>query len=382
MDRIQSINPNRIQWCCADRGISPQELASEVGVSETTLDKVLGDDGGLTYNQLRKIAGYFNRGVLFFLESGPIADAQVYSPQFRTIANQKPELAPKLKALIERVEKQREVYLSLREDLGEADQLRFVAPDLPKGDIKLAADITRQWLGLAEKNDFVSYREAIEAKQILVFQSNGYNGPWQIPKESPICGFTLYDAICPVIVVKKMAYGSRQVFTLIHELGHILLHRSSYIDDEADLISYQGTERESNSFAGLVLVPQRFLDNIDDRARPDLVSQYDAWLKQYRDAWGVSGEVILRRLLDTGRLSQREYDVYREWRLKQVRSENTRGSRKYRYREPKNIFGEPFVQTVFDALHARHISLAKASTYLDNLRIADVHRLEGLYAGL
>jgi hypothetical protein len=46
------------------------------------------------------------------------------------------------------------------------------------------------------------------------------------------------------------------------------------------------------------------------------------------------------------------------------------------------MFGEPFVRTVLDALSAKHISLAKASTYLDNLKIKDVHQLEGAYANL
>jgi hypothetical protein len=53
----------------------------------------------------------------------------------------------------------------------------------------------------------------------------------------------------------------------------------------------------------------------------------------------------------------------------------------YRHREPKHVFGDMFVRTVLDALSARHITLAKASDYLDRLRIDDLHRLEQHYAG-
>ena len=56
----------------------------------------------------------------------------MHTPQFRTLANQKPELSAKLKALIERVEKQREVYLSLREDLDDTDRPWFSPPDLSR----------------------------------------------------------------------------------------------------------------------------------------------------------------------------------------------------------------------------------------------------------
>ncbi len=123
MERIHSINPERIAWCCADHGITTSDLASEIGIAATSMERMLAKEGGLTFNQLRKIADYFGRGVLFFIETGAVDETQVHTPQFRTLANQKPELSAKLKSLIERVEKQRTVYLSLREELEEWGQV-------------------------------------------------------------------------------------------------------------------------------------------------------------------------------------------------------------------------------------------------------------------
>jgi transcriptional regulator with XRE-family HTH domain len=203
MERIQSINPERIAWCCADHGITAHALASELGISVTSMDRVMSDESGITFNQLRNISEYFGRGVLFFLETTPVDEAQVHTPQFRTLANQKPELSTKLKALIERVEKQRAVYLSLREDMDDVDRTWFSPPEIPRQDPREAAQIARRWLGLGDINAFDSYRVALESQGILVFRSNGYNGKWQIAKENPILGFTLYDAACPVIVIKK-----------------------------------------------------------------------------------------------------------------------------------------------------------------------------------
>ncbi len=381
MERIQSINPERITWCCADYGIAPEDLAAELGIAPTSIERVLTGDGGITFNQLRKIAEHFGRGVLFFLESGPVNDAQVHSPQFRTLANQKPELTSSLKKLIERVEKQRAVYLSLREDLDDADRLQFTPPELTRKNPQEAARIVRKWLGLADENIFSTYREAIEAQGVLVFRSNGYNGKWQIPKQNPILGFALYDTGCPVIVIKKQSSDTQQSFTLMHELGHLLLHKTSSIDDDQDFQSHQGHERDANAFAGYLLVPDDFLAVIRDVARPHEASRYDDWLAPQRKAWGVSAEVILRRLLDAGRLTQSQYNAYRQWRAKMPVQEAD-GTRQYRYREPKHLFGDTFVRTVLDALNARHITLAKASTYLDSLKIKDLHQLESLYAGL
>jgi Zn-dependent peptidase ImmA (M78 family) len=168
----------------------------------------------------------------------------------------------------------------------------------------------------------------------------------------------------------------------MHELGHLLLHRTSSIDDEQDMQSHRGHERDANAFAGQVLVPDAFLTRIDDSDRPDEVDAYDAWLDRQRKAWGVSCEVILRRLLDSGRLSQRKYAAYREWRATLVFQAGESGSRAYRHREPKHIFGDTFVRTVLDALSGRYITLAKASSYLDGLKLNDLHQLERHYAGL
>jgi Zn-dependent peptidase ImmA (M78 family) len=383
MERIQSINPERIAWCCADRDITPGDLASALGIATASIDRVIAGEDGMTFNQLRKVADFFGRGMLFFLEPGPVDEAQAHTPQFRTLANQKPELSAKLKALIERVEKQRAVYLSLREDLDDTDRPSFNPPDFPRNEPREAAQITRRWLGLSDENSFDSYRAAVEARGVLVFRSNGYNGKWQIAKESPILGFTLYDPTCPVIVIKKLSWEPRQSFTLAHELGHLLIHKSSSIDDEQDLQSHQGQEREANAFAGHLLVPDAFLMSIRDTERPDDVSQYDGWLARPRNAWGVSGEVILRRLMDAGRLPQRQYDAYRHWRMQTaVTPEDDGGNRAYRHREPKHVFGDTFVRTVLDSLSARHITLARASTYLDSLKIKDLHQLERHYAGI
>jgi Zn-dependent peptidase ImmA (M78 family) len=381
MERIKSINPDRIKWCCADYDMTPTDLASELDISASSIERLIAGEDGITFNQLHKIAEYFGRGILFFLESGPVDEEKVHTPQFRTLADQKPQLTLSLKKLIERVEKQRAVYLSLLEDMDETERARFDPPSLPSNNPRDAARIARKWLKLNPENNFDSYRSAVEAQGILVFRSNGYSGKWQIPKDNPILGFTLYDPVCPVIVIKKQPWDPQQVFTLMHELGHLLLHKTSSIDDERDFQSPQGHEREANAFSGHLLVPDSFLASIRDEEQPKDVSQYDEWLGRQRKAWGVSCEVVLRRLLDAGRLPQSQYTAYRQWRARSPIPQTDSGNRAYRYREPKHVFGDAFVQTVLDALNSRNITLAKASSYLDSLKIKDLHQLGNFYAG-
>jgi Zn-dependent peptidase ImmA (M78 family) len=138
----------------------------------------------------------------------------------------------------------------------------------------------------------------------------------------------------------------------------------------------------ANTFAGHLLVPDAWLAQIDDGARPAAVELFDVWLAPYRQRWGVSGEVILRRLLDAGRLPQARYTAYRT-HLQGLTFDGDEGggNRAYRYREPRHIFGDKFVRTVLSALSSRRITATKASSYLDGLKLSDLRNLEQHVAG-
>lgn len=209
-----------------------------------------------------------------------------------------------------------------------------------------------------------------------MFRTNGYAGKWQIPKENPVLGFSLFDAAHPVIVVKKQTAESRQTFTLAHELGHILLHQENSIDDEDAIYSHQGREAEANNFAGYFLIPDEILDAIDDNARPDNITEYDVWLNKPQTTLGVSTEAILLRLLDAGRLSHGLYTAYRNWSSSQIFDKEGTGNRAFRYREPRHILDDRYVRVILDALEKNKISLTKASKYLDDAKLSDLRKLE------
>lgn len=381
MERID-FNHARIGWCCRESGISLRTLASETGVAEATLSKAAEGERGLSIAQLKRIADYFGRGVLFFMEEGEANPVTIHTAAFRSIANQKPTINNKLRNLIERAERQRDIYLDLVSDIENEDIARFAPPKISEN-VKEAAHATREWLCLKKHSTFEQYRTAVEAKGILVFRSNGYHGQWQIAKENPVLGFSLYSEECPLIFVKKQYVETLQTFTLMHELGHILLHNESSIDDDGDFHNASGHEKEANEFAGLVLVPDSFLRLIELGSKPDDAEDFDDWLEPQRKAWGVSGEVIIRRLRDEGLIRNDEYEAYRSYRARLKMPElDQSGNRAFRHREPKHIFGDGFVRVVLDSLNARNISLAKASTYLDGIKIRDIDSLKEFYVGI
>ncbi len=384
MEKI-AINSNRLNWCMNTVQIDIDHLSSEVHIAKPTLVSAMESHAALSVTQLEKIANYFKRSLLFFLDPSEVQEEKIYTLQFRTINNQKPIHSSKLRAFIERVEKQRQVYIGLLEDLGEPVNENW-RPDLDWNitDIKTISANIREWLKLPKSYDFNELRHAVEKKGIIVIVSNGYNGQWQIDKNDPVRGFSLYYEVFPIIVIKKHTSEEAQAFTLMHELGHLLLHKESTIDNDEDFYNYQGKEKEANEFAGNLLVPDVFLNQIDIERLLNLeIKEYDYLLDDFKKLWCVSGQAILVRLLRNNKIPPHNYQDYVVFQEKKYRAEESRISldskpipRKYRHREPINVFGKPFVYAVFDSLHNKNITLAKASTYLDNLKISDIRQLE------
>jgi Zn-dependent peptidase ImmA (M78 family) len=377
-----AINPNRLKWCCQTLDIDVSGLHTDVGIAEKTLENAMQSQAVLSMKQLEKLADYFNQSLLFFLEPSDVSEDKIYSPQFRTINNQKPIHSRKLRAFIKNVERQRQVYLSLLSDLN--------MPIVQDWQTHLTIDTARQWLGLKPKNTFNDLREAVESKGIMVVVSNGYNGQWQIDKNNPVRGFCLNYEKLPIIVIKKQVSKGAQAFTLMHELAHLLLHKESAIDDDKDFYSYKGKEKEANEFASYVLMPNDFLNKINLIELGNLdIQEYDNYLKAFKQDWCVSGDAILYRLFLDKEITKAYYQKYRNFkeqqRKKLLEEEKTNKElglktkiipRKYRHKETINMFGRAYVATVLDARHNKHITLSKASSYLDNLKIHTLHKLE------
>lgn len=391
MEKI-AINPSRLAWCCEVLEIEISALHKDINIAKKTITSTMKGEKALSMKQLQAVAEYFNRSLLFFLEPKDVDDKQVYSPQFRTINNQKPLHSRRINALIERVEQHRKVYLNLLNELGtpiinnwHPEQINF------SGSTKQSANSTREWLGIQDNLDFSKLRALVESKGVMVFVSNGYPGKWQIDKDSPVRGFALYYQILPIIVIKKQVSKGAQAFTLLHELAHLLLHKESMLDENEDFYTYHGKEKQANEFSSSALMPDSAIDTINlDELQNLNIQEYDNYLKQFKKRWCVSGDAILYRLLRDNKITQTHYQNYKNLKERQFEEKKAEEARQkeqgiykppiprvYRHREPINIFGNGYVATVLDALQNKHITLSRASTHLDNLKIRTLHKLEG-----
>ena len=380
-----AINPTRLQFCCNILGIDVTKLYNDIQISQSTINDAMAEKAAFSVHQLEMLAAFFNRSLLFFLNPNPVNEELVYFPQFRTIHNQKPTHSKKINALIERVELHRKVYLNLLKDLN--------MPIIQNLGITVNStkpfEQVREWLGIRDNLSFNGLRKLVEGKGIMVFVSNGFAGKWQIEKSSPVRGFSLYYKTLPIIVIKKQTSEGAQAFTLMHELAHLLLHKESVLDEDEDFYNYNGKEKEANEFASNVLIPQNAINKINLEKLQNLdIEEHDSYLKNFKDLWCVSSDAILYRLFRDQKITKDHYQAYRALKKQQqiqreIEEENQKklGTKRqiprvYRHREPINIFGKPYVATVLDALQNQHITLSKASTHLDNLKIRSLHKLE------
>lgn len=368
---ISKINTERIQWCCNEFSIDIKKLSVE---KKIPVKKLI--SGELTYRQLERISNFFGYTPPFYLESELPTDEEVHTAEFRSIANQSVKLDLKTARIIKQTEWHRYLYLGLMEDLTE--EQFFESPILDGSILKKATD-TREWLGIddSKKYHYKDYRELIEAKGILVFQSMFYAGAWEM-KESDAIGFSIFYPKVPVIFIKETS-PQRQTFTLFHELGHILLHHTSSIDGKIqfDENNPDINEQQANEFATHCLLPDSLLDNI---TIPIDVKNYHSAFSMLAEHCGISVEVIVVACMKKYKINRDKYLDYKKYKelnsMEVINRENLNIPRKNRHKEPLHIFGNNYVGTVLTACNSGIITLSKTSNYLDNLKVRDIKMLQ------
>ncbi|XCP84955.1 ImmA/IrrE family metallo-endopeptidase [Roseburia hominis] len=126
-------------------------------------------------------------------------------------------------------------------------------------------------------------------------------------------GFTMIKDNDTVIFTNSSSRLSREIFTLAHEIGHVILHMdkgSSFIDDNITISgrSVDGNEQEANYFAACLLMPaddvERFLDLELVDFKNNGLSAMD--IARIMSEFGVSFDMALNRLENLGKIRTNE----------------------------------------------------------------------------
>lgn len=227
-------------------------------------------------------------------------------------------------------------------------------------------------------NEYVAWREwrsVVEDLSVLVLQAT-------MPVKE-VRGFSLSDGSLPTIVVSSSDAVVARIFTLFHELGHLLLDTGGMcLPDQSAEPGSHAVEAFCNRFSGALLMPfdllrsevsLRGLDRVSDDSEVEMRISLVA--KEYK----VSRYVILLRLLLAQAIPRTRFQrLVERWKSAAVPPRSGGGQRPAV--QALNQYGARFVSMVLEARARNLLTTSDASSYL-SLRVTHFPQLQRLVAG-
>lgn len=359
------VNPAVLVWARKSASASMEQAAKKAGVELARLQAWESGTEKPTVAQLRHLAELYKRPfALFLLDQVPKTFTVMKS--FRRVPDSDDlalsfALASQLRQALQR----RDVALELAPEVGEEPK-KFTEKAALSEDPAHVAERIRTILGIATavqegwKDDyeaFRAWRQALEALGILAFQASGVD-------VEEARGLSTFFPVFPLVLLNSGDAVRARIFTLAHELGHLLLHSEARLDP-ASVLDDPNEDEEvwCNEFAGALLVPLAALSWPSQGRSPE---DFD-WgqLKAEANRFKVSREVILRRLLTGARLTKKQYQELRRELQKRTPPRSPSDGFPPQHVKVISRLGVPFVKTVVSAYRMQKITLSDVSDYLD-----------------
>lgn len=372
---MTSINPEILIWARQSSGTSLEEAEEKFGRNKIS-DWEKGFDHP-TYNQLKELCDYYRKpiAICFFPEPPEMKNIPT---SCRTLPNQMYSIFSR--KFIKSIDEARVMQLNLYE-LNEGKnpshikitdfQFNYNNIDIAAKQLRkiLNVDLSQQKRIIRLESAFEFWRDCFHEIGIYVFK-NAF-------QDDNVSGFCLYDEEFPIIYINNSFAISRQIFTLFHEIFHIM-YKTSGIDifDDSKLDDYINNseeliERSCNLFAGKFLVPDEdFNDMIKDKTPTDFT------INQLASLYSVSREVILRKFLDRHFISVEEYisrsKTYINDYFRFKKDQKSSGGNYYNTQIAYK--GEHYLKLVFNQYYTQRITVTQLSKYM-NMKIPSLQTL-------
>ncbi|MCD4825106.1 MAG: XRE family transcriptional regulator [Phycisphaerae bacterium] len=358
-----------LKWARESMNFDITEIAEHLKIDTQRLVDWENGTTQPTIPQLRKIATLYKRPLAAFFLPEPPRDFHV-PHDFRQVFGQPaPALSPELITEIRAAQFRRNLAIDLAEEIIEPPETLIGLVSL-RDNKELVAKKARGLLGISlsmQKKWKTPYdalngwKIAMEALGVLVFHFSGV-------EVEEVRGFAISKQPFPVIGIngKDSPYG--RVFTLIHELGHLLLNKGGI----SDLKEYaygqsanQKIEIFCNFLAGSVLVPREDLLQQPDVKHATTSTEWkNPQLQHLANLYGVSKEVILRRLLIVGKTNKDFFESKRKEFLAQIYATGKPGGFMTVPRKIIRAAGQPFLRIILSAYNRQAITTSDLAEYL------------------
>lgn len=374
---ITAVNPAIIQWARERSGLSLDDLARVMKRDPVELQRW--EDGELapSYKALEELAyRHFKIPLaVFFFPAPPNVDDP--KGNFRRLPEY--ELERFSPDTIQKIRFAQAYQDSLEEFFMESQPERMIHNDIDprKYSLEDISSRVRKYLGITFREQinfrnidqaFKAWRHALEGAGVFAFKDSF--------KDRFLSGFCLVHDKYPIIMVNNSNSFTRQIFTLLHELGHILYGVNGVTDVDESYLRYLKKEERSieikcNRFAAEVLVPAHkfeadipYIEEEGINAISDLANKYS-----------VSREVILRRMLDFDLIDKEHYvSQAKKWNNDYLRTKNEASGGNW-YLTKMAYLGEGFVQTAFNNYRKGRFDKATLATHL-NVKAKNLKKFE------
>jgi Zn-dependent peptidase ImmA (M78 family) len=354
------VTPGLISWARTRAGLSLREASK-------TFRHIEEWEAGRrkpTYPQLESLAEAFKVPIAVFFFPDPPEVPEI-GETFRTLPETEIDQLPSQIRLLLR--KAKAMQLNLSElNAGQNPAERLITRDLSFDEpvrLPAMARQVREYLkiGLEDQQRWNDDDSALKAWRQALFDVGIYvfKDAFRADEYS---GFSIYDELFPLIYVNNSAAKTRQIFTLFHELAHLLFHTSGIDTIHDDYIprlvpDAQRLEILCNRFAAEFLLPDLTLSNVL-RGKEALEATAEELARRFH----VSREVIFRRFLDRGLIDQATYEEAAARWAKQKQREAPGGDY---YWTKLSYLGREYVGLALREYHQNRIDETQLADYLD-----------------
>jgi Zn-dependent peptidase ImmA (M78 family) len=362
MSRLTAnINPALLIWARQTAGYESHEIALKLGISEAEYLSWERSGTNIPFGKLKSISTYYKRQVAaFFLQEIP--EKKRKPNDYRNLSTQDSKFSRKMLLTLRRAYQIQEAALELEGEFYWKEKSSWVK-ELETEEISISKKSLINWLRnkielniehqISIKDPRVFYnhiRKQIEEKLgILILQ-------FSFPMNEAH-GFSLINANPFVIVTNSNHTYTGRVFTILHELAHILNHQSGICFIEQYDTVYD-VEVACNTFAAEFLVPDEYVVSVDSLSQ----------ISHYSNKLNVSREAYLRRVKEKGLVSNSSFFEF----LAEIHETYANIKNQGGYAPPelksKASRGPTFFNLVLEGIAKNKINYSEASQLLD-LRI-------------
>jgi len=361
VEKITCINREMLKWARANAGdIKTAEF-------QKLYDKVLKWEAGTdspTYAQLEALSNIYRRPLaMFFFSTKPKIHG--IEAEFRSMS------AKSIRALSYKVVRIiNEAYamqMNIKElDDSKIDSQKNIHVRLQAVDEKDLVDQARLFLD-------IPIEKQLNTKQIKsmlevwrdTFYENGIYVFKDAFHDTSISGFCIYDFTYPIIVLNNSMSVSRQIFTLFHELYHLICQTGGVdkIDDE-DINTFdtaqKNIEESCNKFAAEFLIPTAVL--LQQVSHKPITYER---VEELADLFNVSREAMILKLIELGKADWSLYNT----NISSIQADLFRAKPKKSGGNPINTLlsylGRNYVNLAFTAYHENRIDTFQLASYMN-----------------